>query len=352
MVEKSEPGVVTLREVAEVAGVHPSTVSRALNPATSHRVSKAVVRRISETAERLGYRANLVAASLRTGRSHLIGILVPDIANTVFSPILSGASERLAAEGYLTVVADVPDGGRQLDLARSLVARQVEGLLLAAVTRDDPLVDYCIAQRLPAVLVNRSEARRRLSSVVSDDALGMQLAVDHLMDLGHRAIAQIGGPESTSTGYNRHRGFLAAIAARGLAPETAPCESAEAYAREAGQAAAHRLLEAHPEITAFVAANDLLALGCYDALKARGLRCPADVSVVGHNDMPLVDLVAPPLTTVRISHREMGWEAADLLLQGMRDPSASTRTLVLAPQLVVRDSTARPRTAARRRGAG
>src|SRR6516164_5932021 len=149
---RTERRSVTLKEVAERAGVHASTVSRALNPATRSMVVEAVVERVMKAAADLGYRPDPVAASLRTGRSKLIGILLPDIANTVFAPILSGASERLSSQGYSVLVA------------------------------------YCIAQGIPTVLVNRAETRARLSAVISDDASGMQLAVDHLVELGHKAI--------------------------------------------------------------------------------------------------------------------------------------------------------------------
>lgn len=323
--------------------VHPSTVSRALNPATRYLVADDVADRVLAVVEKLGYRRNLLAAGLRTGRSHLIGMLVPDIANTVFSPILSGAAERLAAEGFSTVVADVGrDPSRQLDIARGLVTRQVEGLVLATVQRDDPVVDFCIAQGIPAVLVNRAEEKRRLSAVVSDDALGMQLAVDHVVGLGHREVAHLAGPETVSTGHLRRRAFYNAMDHHGLRGADFH-ESADGYTREEGAEATRRLLDRRPQVTAIVAANDLLALGAYDVARERGLRVPEDLSVVGHNDMPMVDMVAPPLTTVRISQRALGREAADLLLQRLKGDGTETRNIVLAPSLVVRESTAPPR---------
>ncbi|WP_257555421.1 LacI family DNA-binding transcriptional regulator [Sphingobium sp. CFD-2] len=298
---------VTIKQVAEAAAVHPSTVSRALNPATRYLVAEEVAERVLAAAQRLGYRRNLLAAGLRTGRSHLVGMLVPDIANTVFSPILSGAAERLAAEGFSTVVADVGrDSSRQLEIVRELATRQIEGLILATVQRDDPVVDFCLEQGLPAVLVNRAEEKRRLSAVVSDDALGMQLAVDHVVELGHRRIAHLAGPETVSTGHLRRRAFYGAMEQHDLRSTEPLHEAAEGYSREEGAIATRRLLDRDPDITAIVAANDLLALGAYDALKERGLRCPEDISIVGHNDMPMMDLVTPPLTTIRIGHNALG----------------------------------------------
>jgi len=133
------------------------------------------------------------------------------------------------------------------------------------------------------------------------------------------------------------------MAQAGVPGEEIAVEAAPGYTREAGRAAALRLLERRPDLTAIVAANDLLALGVYDALAERGLNCPNEVSVVGHNDMPYLDMLSPPLTTVRIAQREMGDRAARLLLAQIRDPDARHDHVVLAPQLIVRGSTAAPR---------
>ena len=335
---------ITMKQVAELAGVHVSTVSRALNPETRSMVVPESVARVIKAANELGYRLDPVAASLRTGRSKLIGVLVPDIATSVFTPILTGATERLSEHGYSVIVAYVgSDSNKQFDLAHGLIARRVDGLILATASRDDPLVSFCIEKGVPCVLVNRAEKDTRLPGVVSDELLGAQLAVDHLVELGHSKIGHLGGPREHSTGFLRHRGFLHALSAHGLDSSRAPCEFADTYTREEGAAVARRLLSARPDITAIVAANDLLALGAYDVLREEGLNCPRDISIVGHNDMPLVDMVEPPLTTIRISHKEMGRQAADLLEQAIETSDSPARNVVLPPKLVVRGSTAAPR---------
>ena len=337
----------TLKRVAEAAGVHVSTVSRAVNPDTRHLVAEPVAARVLAEAARLGYRPDAAAASLRTGRSRLVGALVPGIANPVFAPILAGAESVLAARGYALLVADPGDDpGRAAALADGMASRRVDGLLLAtAAGRDDPVVSRCLARGTPVVLINRAEAEPRAPSVVSDDREGMRLAVGHLAELGHCRIGHVAGPPSLSTGDLRRRGFEAAMSEHGL-DAAAALESAAAYTREAGAEAARRLLARRPDLSALACANDLLALGAYDALAAAGRRVPADVSVTGHNDMPMVDMVAPPLTTVRIGHAEMGREAAHLLLRAMEDraaPPARGTAVLLRPELVVRASTAAPR---------
>jgi LacI family transcriptional regulator len=331
--------LVTLKQVAADAGVHSSTVSRALNPLTRHMVANEVIQTVLTSAKRLGYRQNSVAASLRTGTSRLVGVVLPDFSNPVFGPILGGITEGLYRQGYATIVADAGHEGVDIDeLIERLIGRQVDGLILATASRQDDVVESCIARGIPVVLVNRAEEEGKASAVVSDDEKGMALAVDHLVQSGHRHIGHIAGLPNLSTGYRRRRGYEIAMRAHGL--PVGPIEVASAYSRAAGQVAAARLLD-RQRVSAVVAANDLLAVGVYEEIALRGLSCPADISIVGHNDMPLVDMLAPPLTTVRISHREMGREAAQLLLRNIREsPDVAACNVVLTPTLVVRGSTA------------
>ena len=332
---------VTLRDVAKRAGVHLSTASRALDPAKRHLIADAVVLKIAAIADKLGYRRDPIAASLRTRRSKLVGVIVPDIANPVFSPIIAAITETLGAAGYSTIVADGgQDQKRQSALVGELMARRVDGLVLATVRRDDPILKECLNEGLPVVLVNRADDSDRVSSVVTDDRAGMRLAVEHLIDLGHRQIGHVAGPAHISTGYLRRQGFEDAMTARGLKFPAGAIVEATAYEREAGEAATVQLLKDNPELTAIAAANDLLALGVYRALVAAGLSCPRDISVVGHNDMPLADMVEPPLTTIRIGPREMGHDAARLMIARIQEPEAAVKRIVLSPSLVVRASTA------------
>lgn len=328
----------TLQHVADDAGVHRSTASRALNPDTAGLISPDVVARVADAAARLGYRRDLLAASLRNSRTRLVGVLVPDLANPVFAPILAGTEAALAAHGYAVLVANAP-GGDALDLVNSLLARRAEGLILATVRERDPALDRCLGLGVAAVLVNRADAAGRVSAAVPDDREGMRLAVEHLLTLGHRRIGHLAGPANVSTGRLRVEGFRSAMENAGLPADA--IEEAAAYTRDAGRVAAGRLLDRH-RLTAVAAANDLLALGAYEALAACGLSCPGQVSVTGHNDMPLVDMVQPPLTTVRIDQDRIGREGARLLLARLAAPGGPPTAVLLPPALVVRDSTAPP----------
>ena len=334
---------IRIQDVARAAGVHASTVSRVLNPRTRGLVSQAVGARIESLVRKLGYSPDPAASGLRTRRSATIGVLIPDIANPVFPLILRGIEQALAAAGYTAIIANTDnDAARARAALERLAARRIDGIIIATATRRDALIGQCGALELPAVLVNRAADGRKVSAVINDDRAGIALAVAHLHALGHRSIGHVAGPGNISTGQARHAGFLAAIKALGLpAP---PVTAADSYSIAAGERACTQLLGTGRtlRVSAIVAANDLLALGCYDAMKRRGLACPRDISVTGFNDMAFADRFDPPLSSVRIPHRVMGEEAARLLLAQIADPRAPRQEIKLQPELVVRGSTAAP----------
>src|SRR5260370_24085004 len=256
-------GRVTIRDVALHASVNASTVSRALNPATRHLIGDEVVSRVMASAKSVGYRQNKLASALRGGRSRVVGVCLPDIENPVFPPIVCGIEEELAAEGYGVLIANsvgtLRDQERMLE---QMLERQVDGLVLATAARHDPLVRRCILDGIPVVLVNRAEEGGQVPEVVTDDFLSMKLAVDHLMKLGHKRIAHLAGPERLATGFSRIQGFQMPTHHH---PLTAALilEAAE-FTRDAGRVACDQLLKEHRNVTAIIAADDLIALGCYD----------------------------------------------------------------------------------------
>jgi LacI family transcriptional regulator len=343
------PSRITLYDVAKAAGVHASTASRALNAETRHLITSDVVDRVQKTADKLGYQHNAIASSLRTRRSNAVGIVIPDLLNSVFPPIIVGIEEMLGEAGYVLTIASLGnDAGRHSAVLDAMLARQVDGLILATATLDDVSVERLVRRGIPLVMVNRRDRTSRAPSVVTDDESGIALAVEHLVALGHRRIGHIAGPQTLSTGVARLRGFVAAMQSRNLVADNSCVEIAKSYSRVAGKEAVAALLGKRSKITAIVAANDLLALGGYDAFREAKLRCPEDISITGYNDMPLVDLVSPPLTTVRIQHRQMGIEAARLLIRKLEDPKSASVGVILNPDLVVRASTASPKTIHRR----
>jgi LacI family transcriptional regulator len=328
-----------LKDVANAAGVHTATASRALNERTRGMVSPDTVERVRQAAESLGYRVNRVARGLKTRRSFTIGMLVPDITNPFFPPMVRGAEDGSADAGYTLVLADTDNDEVKDRRHQSLMLeRQVDGLLLATARRRDPLVDELVESGVPFVLVNRTIDRGGVAAVIPDDQAGMALAVEHLYELGHRTIGHVAGPSRTSTGSRRAAGFEAAVRSLGLEP--GPIVEVESFTEEGGRTAGIAVLSGHERPSAIVAANDLIALGVLDAADRLGLRCPEDFSLVGFNDMPFVDRLQPPLTTVRVDEYELGLRASRMLLSLIDDPTARRETIMLTPQLVVRGSTA------------
>jgi LacI family transcriptional regulator, galactose operon repressor len=329
----------SLKDVAKAAGVHTGTASRALNDRTASMVSPQTMERVREAADALGYRVNRLARGLKTSRSFTIGMLVPDITNPFFPPMVRGAGDGLSQAGYTLVLADTDnDPGKERLHLTLMLERQVDGLLLATARRRDDVIEELITTGLPFVLVNRTIDRGGVAAVIPDDQAGMALAVDHLHALGHRVIGHIAGPAKTSTGARRAAGFEAAV--RSLGVEPGPTIEAPSFTLEGGRAVAEELLTGPSRPSAIVAANDLIALGALDVATSLGLSCPADFSLVGFNDMPFVDRLRPPLTTVRVDEHALGLRASRMLLSHIEDPEARLETIMLAPELVIRGSTA------------
>jgi LacI family transcriptional regulator len=338
---------VTLRDVAVRAGVHPATASRALNPETRILVSEDTARRVLDAAEALGYSPNPVARSLRTRRSHTVGVLIPDLNNPLFPPIVRGLEDRLAAAGYVALIGNTDsDDKRERMVFDQMRARHVDGLVLATARLRHPLLAEASRAEIPVVLINRLAQDYSFPSVTVDNERGVRMAVSHLAGLGHRRIAHIAGPQEMSTGLSRYRGFVTAMESSGLQVDSDLVVFAKAFTVEEGLRCARLLLErgggrAGADCTAIAAANDMLAVGCYAALDESGLSCPEDISVVGFNDMPFIDRLRPPLTTIRFPHYQVGTEAAQLLLERIAEHSGPVKILYLAPELIIRGSTAR-----------
>jgi len=335
-----EPAV-TLKDVARLARVHPATASRALNPETRLLVSEETARRVLAAAAKLGYRPNTVARSLRTRRSHTVGVLIPDLNNPLFPPMIRGLADRLEADGYIALIGNTDsDEAREHRVFDQMLARHVDGYVLATAHLRNPLLDDAVRAGVPVVLMNRIAEDYSFPSVTVDNERGVKMAIGHLTALGHRAIACIAGPQDVSTGLTRYRGFQAAMAGARLEVPPGRVAFAHAFTIEEGYRCAQEIL-ATGGCTAVAAGNDMLAVGCYLALDEAGLSCPADMSVVGFNDMPFISMLRPPLTTVAFSHYQVGAEAAQLLIERLNGTD-TVKVLYLAPELIVRGSTARP----------
>jgi LacI family transcriptional regulator len=332
---------VRLVDVARDAGVDASTASRALNPSSRGRVSKQTVRRVERAAEKLGYVPNTMARGLRTSQSFVVVLVVPDITNPLFPPIVRGAERVLRAAGYTLILADTnSDAEAASDQIRAMRARGVDGFIIATALWDDPILDELAQEHVPTVLVNRRTRSNLLPFVGSDDQRGIQLCVDHLVALGHRAILHLAGPRGTSTATDRADAFRKAIDEHGL--DATQVVEADAFSEASGAAAVERLLAGGAKFTAIVAASDVLALGAQEALAARGLRCPDQVSVTGYNDIDYVSKLTPPLTSVRIPLGQEGELAAETLLRLLDGATTTPMQILLPVELKARGTTDKP----------
>ncbi|MFE9171889.1 LacI family DNA-binding transcriptional regulator [Streptomyces kebangsaanensis] len=330
---RDEP--VTLAAIAARAGVHVSTVSRALTPGANG-VSPATAQRIRALAAELGYQRDPAATTLRTGRSSIFGVLVPRLTDFVLARIYEGLDAAAARHGYNTFVANTTDDpALRRERLEELLARRVAGIVLGDARLDgDDLVKILARRNIPYVLVSR-----RLTghlSVTTDDLLGGRLAAEHLLQLGHHCVGVAAGEPYASTGVERTTGFVRRYAEAGfpLPPEyVLPSR----FDTAGGHAAGAALLDLDPRPTAIFAVNDTAAIGVIGALREHGLRPGSDVAVVGYNDIPVAADMPVPLTTVHSPMFEMGQQAMGLLIDRLH--GRRVRSKRLRPHLIARDST-------------
>ena len=337
-------GPTTLIDVAQAAAVHPSTASRALNAKTREKVSAATVARVLDAARRLGYQPNSLARGLKMSRTFTVGMLVPDLTNPLFPPIVRGLEDRLREEGLTLVLANTDNSEvKERSLLEAMTARRIDGLILATARRDYPLLSEIVATGMPVVLVNRTTDDGMVPSVVGDDHSGIGQAVRHLAALGHKRIAHVGGTQNVSTGLGRYHAFVSWMQSEGLEVDPRLVVFAAWFQEERGASAFEELFARGADFTAVVCGNDLIALGGYDVLRDRGLKVPDDVSIVGYNDIPFNDKFSPPLTSVRLPHYQIGFKAANILIEAIEQPALHPSDIRLRPELIVRASTAAPR---------
>jgi LacI family transcriptional regulator len=334
---------VTLKELAARARVHPSTISRVANRDPSLRIAPATRARIEALLRETEYRPNGIARGLKLRQTFVLAVVIPDVTNPFFAALFRGVEDGASPRGYNVLLCNT-DGSpeRQSSHLQSLQARRVDGIILASSVLNDPTVRWVRDQRLPYVLVNRFSEEGQDPFVGSDDIQGARLATQHLVQLGHRRIGHLAGKATVSTGVLRRRGYLAALADRGL-PADPQLVAESGYTEEGGAQAAERLLSLPDPPTALFAVTDMTAVGAFGTARRMGVRIPDDVAIVGYNDIPLASRLVPGLTTVRVPIHEFGVGAARLLLEQIDTGAATNRRLVFTPELVVRGSTvARP----------
>ena len=331
-------GRPTLRTIAELAGVSASTVSRVLHPGKAtvgRKTATETTRRILAAAAQVEYVPNPHAASLRTQRSCLIGVLVPQLADLVLALIYEGVEAAASDLGYSTFVTNTHDDPRTQRIRADLMLnRRVDGLILGDARADHDLVETLRSRGVAYVLTNRRVEGH--PSVTGDDHQGGRLVAKHLLGLGHTRVAVAAGAAYASTGIDRTTGFLEDYAQAGhpVSPDlvvNSPFDVAGGYA------ATTQLLATRPDLTAIFAVNDFAAIGAMGAIRESGRRLGHDIALVGYNDVPLAAQLPVPMTTVRSPMREMGYGAVEMLLKRM--DGQAVEPVLLEPELMVREST-------------
>jgi LacI family transcriptional regulator len=331
---------VKLSDVAAASGVHYSTVSRVLRPGFKGRISDDVAERVRAVARELGYRPNAVASSLRTRSTKSIGLIVHDMGDPIYPPILSGIESVLSPNGFAVLVGNTGyDVEAELNLVDRMASRLVDGIFLATTRLQDPAVERCEQLGIPLVSVLRHTENATTPAVINDCFWGMEALTSHIIENGHRDIAVIIAPQDLSTAQDRWRGVQTAIEKHGLSLPEHRIAHVDRMSAEEGETAAQTLLNAVPAPPeAIIAVNDLVAIGAIRACKNFGLRVPEDISISGYNDIPLMDMLSPPLSTVHMHLETIGRTAGEMMLEYLENPDLPARTTRVKPELVLRSS--------------
>ncbi len=331
---------VSIKDIARIAGVSHSTVSRALRG--SSLIPASTAERIQQIAREVGYSASSVARSLVSGRTLTIGVVVTSIADPFNGEVVAGLEEVANDRGYSVILATsqaLPD--RELSVVQSFQSRRVDGIVVASSRIGSHYAQLLAELRIPVVLLNNQHPERFNYSVSIDNATGTCEATGHLLQLGHRRIAYLGDKLGLHSDAERKAGFLQAMSQAGI--EVPPEYLLLGDGKSEGAAEAFRVfLEGSFEPpTAVVCYNDMSAVGVLEIARNKGIRLPEELSIVGFDDIQLAAFLSPALTTVRQPKRELGMRSMQLLLKMLAGEPAA-KSVVLPGKLIVRDSTAPP----------
>lgn len=335
---RSGTGRATSHDVARLAGVSQSTVSRALRNETS--ISPATRARVNAAVESLGYTPNGLGRSLVTQSTRTIGMLVTDLSNPFYPYLIAPLHEELSRLGYrMLLIADPSHDGSP----NELIDRSVDGAVLATVTIDSSLPGNLAARGVPFVYLTREVDEVPGDAAVVDNPLGASLMATEVLRRGHRRIGALLGPESTSTGRQRERGLRVTLAGAGHPLDDALTRHGP-FVPDTGHAGLRQLMALNSPPTAVVCGNDSIALGALNAATALSLRVPDDVSIVGFDDLPLASWELVQLTTVHQPMDEMARAAARLLVDRIEGnvPPGRVRREVFEPRLVIRRTLGEP----------
>jgi len=330
--------VMKIQEVARTAGVSTATVSRTINnpslvdPKTAKRVWKAI--------EKLRYYPNTQARALVSGRSRILGLIVSDITNPFFPELIKGFEDVAIQNGYEILISSTNyESGRMALCVRRMLERKVEGVAIMTSEMEKNLLDQFARRNVPMVFLDVGTPGGGVSKIVVDYAMGVNEAMDHLWSLGHRRIGFISGPWELKSARIRRTAFLRSLSAYGIDEDKRLVEEGD-HTVDGGLIAMTRMLASKCSPTALLASNDLTAIGAMRAVRRAGLSVPRDISIVGFDDIRLAEFTEPPLTTVRLSRKELADHAFHALVGVGEGPDRRrTSEHFVETHLVIRETT-------------
>jgi LacI family transcriptional regulator len=311
---------ITIKDVAREANVSVASVSRALNGGSG--VTAETGQRIREVASRLRYIPHAAARMLITRRTNTIGALLPDLYGEFFSELIRGIDLAARARGLHLLVSSSHDSSDDAAAALRAMQGRVDGMLIMSAHVDDAFLHANLPEGLPTVLINSAVKDLTYGVINVDNYAGAHVMTQHLIGVGHKAIAFIAGPENNFDAQQRENGYRAAMAR--YASKVAPHVFSGDFTEEAGYRAGQILLTQKKWPSAVFAANDMMALGCMHAFREAGLRIPQDIALAGFDDIPVARYVAPPLTTVRVRIADLGRSALESVAALIEDPDCQT----------------------------
>ncbi|WP_458353561.1 LacI family DNA-binding transcriptional regulator [Peribacillus frigoritolerans] len=335
--KQSKKGRVTLQQVAKHAGVSTSTASLIVR--NNPRISEATRKKVLKSMHELGYVYDRIAANLRSQSSDTVGIIITDISNTFFSEFLIGVHDALDEVGYTVLLGTTFDSvAKQDHLLSTMMEHRVGGLILCPVSESSQdTIERLNEIDTPMVLAVRELPGVKSDYVGIDYPEGARIAVDHLLEKGHKRIALLGGIKESSTWIERMEGYREALSRAGLeVDESLVIDSAPT--REGGLEAVLKVLENPNPPTAIFCFSDLIAFGVMQGLMMKGITPGKDMDIVGFDNVPVAEIYHPPLTTISSFPRRIGKEAANLLYQQMEKIEREQQRIILNPELIIRES--------------
>ncbi|MGM0753844.1 MAG: LacI family DNA-binding transcriptional regulator [Bacillota bacterium] len=333
--------MTTIKDIARVAGVSVTTVSRALNGYSD--VNEDTRKKIAQVAKELNYSPNSIARSLVMKKSKTIGLLVSgftkeSVKDNFIVEVLAGINEFVSGSDYDLVLFNTNSSKqREKTYTQLCRERRVDGVIIQGIRTDDPYLQEVVESDIPCVLIDIPLESEYVSHVTTDNVLGAEKAVQHLIQCGHTNIGMINGHDYAFVSQQRLEGYNNALQGAQLELNSSYIVNGE-FTEESGKKAAAALLTSHPEMTALFCASDLMAIGAMSAAKQLNIRVPEDLSIVGYDDILLASYVSPKLTTVRQNKFQLGYEGARLLLDLLTNQSGPHR-MVLETRLIRREST-------------